>query len=101
MELYVIQLWRSIGGTKELSGFCSLLFAPGLGNIVTKGAHESSKIDLKIDFFYENSLGNDIQRSNPVLTLCPASESENPRVTLIESVMIYKDCNYCNYNIIG
>ena len=27
-------------------------------------------------------------------------ESEKARLTLIESVMIYKDCNYCNYNII-
>ena len=66
----------------------------------TKGADESSKIDLKIDFFHENLLGNNIKRSIPVLTLCPASESENPRLTLIEYVMIYKDCNYCNYNII-
>ena len=50
--------------------------------ITIRGAHESSKIDLKIDFFHKNSFGNNIERSNPVLTLCPASESENPRVTL-------------------
>ena len=30
------------------------------GTLGFKGAHESSKIDLKIDFFHENSLGNNI-----------------------------------------
>ena len=75
-----------------------IIAAPGHW-VASKGAHESSKIDLKIDFSHENSLGNNIKRSNPVLNLCPASESENPRLALIESVMIYKDCNYCNYTL--
>ena len=29
-------------------------------DVFIKGAHKSSKIDLKIDFFHENSLGNNI-----------------------------------------
>ena len=29
-------------------------------SLLFKAAHESSKIDLKIDFFHENSLGNNM-----------------------------------------
>ena len=38
----------------------SIIPFPVCAYAAIKGAHKSSKIDLKIDFFHENSLGNNI-----------------------------------------
>ena len=47
-----------------------------VSGVVTNAAHNYSKFDIKMEFFLENSFRNDIESSNPVLTFCPASESE-------------------------